>query len=183
MREVTAPSPLPTSPRRFTITTVLSLALVAGGAVGIVACSSDEGGASCPPDNAECKEIATVEAGSQAVERRKCVGCHTKEMSGSTSPLPTATKTPLGEAIELYPPNLTNDKDTGIGSWTDDALALAIRSGIDEESQTLCPQMTHFAEMSDFEAYSIVLYLRSIPAVKKQIPRSVCPPLKTKEQQ
>jgi Cytochrome c len=138
--------------------------------------------ASCPRDNPECKEIATVEAGSQAVVKRRCVDCHGRDMSGSTTMLAGIPKTIQGDDVELYPPNLTSD-DTGVGKWTDDALALAIRTGIDDESQALCPQMKHFSQMSDFEAYSIVKYLRSIPPVKKQVPRSVCPPTKTKEQQ
>jgi hypothetical protein len=136
----------------------------------------------CPADNPECKEIATVEAGSQAVVKRRCVECHGTDMSGSATMLPGVEKTPLGEDVELYPPNLTSD-DTGVAKWTDDALAIAIRTGIDDESQALCPQMKHFSQMSDFEVYSIVKYLRSIPKVKKQVPRSVCPPTKTKEQQ
>jgi hypothetical protein len=141
------------------------------------------GGGSCPADNPECKEIATVEAGAQAVVKRKCVECHGDDMSGRTTPLQGIPKTPQGDDVELYPPNLTNDPETGIGEWTDDALAIAIRVGIDKDSQQLCPQMTHFTNMSDFEVYSIIKYLRDIPPVKKQIPRSVCPPLKTKEQQ
>ncbi len=136
----------------------------------------------CPKDNPECKEIATVEAGKQAVTKRRCVDCHGQDMSGSATMLPGIPKTVQGDEVELYPPNLTSD-DTGVGKWTDDALALAIRSGIDDESQALCPQMKHFSEMSDFEVYSIVKYLRDIPKVKKQVPRSVCPPTKTKEQQ
>lgn len=157
------------------------------------ACSDEEEAkpktSSCPKDNPECKEIATVEAGRQAVVKRKCVECHGDNMAGRTTAIAGIPPTPLGETVELYPPNLTADPETGVappekgGKWTDDALALAIRTGVDEESQTLCPQMKHFAEMSDFEVYSIVKYLRDIPAVKNQIPRSVCPPLKTKEQQ
>ena len=37
--------------------------------------------------------------------------------------------------------------------------------------------------MSDFEVYSIVKYLRSLPAVSNKILRSVCPPLKSKSEQ
>ncbi len=138
--------------------------------------------ATCPADNPECKEIATVEAGSQAVVKRRCVECDGQDMSGSVTKLPGIPNTIQGDEVELYPPNLTSD-DTGVGKWTDDALALAIRTGIDDESQALCPQMKHFSEMTDFEVYSIVKYLRDIPKVKKQVPRSVCPPTKTKEQQ
>ncbi len=150
-----------------------------------VACGDDEpaGGASCPPDNPECKEIANAEDGKLAVQRRKCVDCHGANMAGQTSPLVGFPKAPSGEDVELYPPNLTNDKETGIGDWSDDALALAIRSGIDLDSEHLCPQMVHFSSMKDYEVYSIVKYLRTLPPVKQKVPRSVCPPLKTKEQQ
>jgi hypothetical protein len=155
------------------------------------ACSDDTDGGSggCPKDNPECKEIATVEAGKQAVTKRKCITCHGEDMSGSATALPGIPNTSLDEVVELYPPNLTADPTTGVappekgGKWTDDALALAIRNGLDFESQQLCPQMTHFSQMSDFEVYSIVKYLRDIPPVTKAIPRSVCPPTKTKEQQ
>jgi hypothetical protein len=139
-------------------------------------------------DESQCKEAATVEAGGLAVKRRDCVKCHGDNMAGRTTPLP-APDTPLGEKVELYPPNLTSDPATGHappekgGRWTDDALAIAIRNGVDVDSQQLCPQMTHFADMSDFEVYSIVKYLRSIPPVNQKVLRSVCPPLKTKEQQ
>lgn len=149
--------------------------------------SSDDGGggdgASCPQDNPNCKEIATETAGSQAVKKRKCVECHGDNLAGSTTMLPGQKPTPTGETVELYPPNLTSDDATGVGKWTDDQLANAIRTGIDNEAQELCPQMKHFADMSDFEVYSIVKYLRSIPKVSSKIPRSVCPPLKTKDEQ
>jgi hypothetical protein len=141
--------------------------------------ASDAG--TCPATNSQCKEIATVEAGSVAVQRRRCVQCHDGPlgtMSGRTTSLPT---TEVG--VELYPPNLTNDRETGTGAWSDDQLATAIRTGVDEQGLQLCPQMTHFADMTDFEVYSIVKYLRSIPAVRNVVPRSVCPPLKTKEEQ
>jgi hypothetical protein len=154
-------------------------------AVSIWACSSDPpesngGSKACPQENPECKEIAEASAGALAVERRRCVTCHNSDkgtMAGAS--------TPLGQqdpGIELYPPNLTPDDDTGIGSWTDDNLANAIRTGLDKEGLELCPQMKHFADMSDYEAYSIVKYLRSLPAVKNKVPRSVCPPLKLREE-
>src|SRR3954471_14082329 len=86
---------------------------------------------SCPDENPECKEIATESAGAVAAQRRKCVDCHDSpsgKLSGRTTGIPGQQ-----EGIELYPPNLTNDKDTGIGAWTDDQLANAIRTGLDKE--------------------------------------------------
>jgi len=160
------------------------------------ACGGDDGPTTvCPADDkstttvdeSQCKALATVEQGQQSVTTRGCPSCHGADMSGSTSILVRSTvptTTVLGAAIELYPPNLTPDP-TGIAAakWTDDALALAIRNGIDADSETLCPQMQHFSTMNDYEVYSIVKYLRSLPAVAKKVPRSVCPPTKTKEQQ
>jgi hypothetical protein len=149
-------------------------------AASIWACgSSGDGSANqsaCPKENPECKEIADAKSGELAVQRRNCVTCHTTDkgtMAGSLTPL---GKQAAG--IELYPPNLTPDPDTGIGKWTDDNLANAIRTGVDDQGLELCPQMKHFAQMSDFEAYSIVKYLRSLPPVKNVVPRSICPPLK-----
>ena len=121
-------------------------------AVSIWACSSDPpegsgGNKGCPQENPECKEIAEASAGELAVQRRRCVTCHNSDkgtMAGAS--------TPLGQqdpGIELYPPNLTPDDDTGIGTWTDDNLANAIRTGLDKEGLELCPQMKHFADMSD----------------------------------
>ena len=157
----------------------------AAGAPGSGTCSADD--PATTDNEAACKELANAEDGAKAVEKRACGGCHGADMSGSTEKFLRAnvpTETALGDAIELYPPNLTTDP-TGVGGprWTDAALVIAIRQGIDDESQALCPQMQHFSNMTDFEAYSIVAYLRSIPKVAKAIPRSVCPPTKTKEQQ
>lgn len=157
------------------------------------ACGSDSTGATssetCPKDNPECKALANKDDGARAVAKRGCPRCHGDDMSGQTTPLPNIPDTPTGEKVELYPPNLTSDVATGVappsegGRWTDDALATAIRYGVDLFSQKLCPQMQHFSDMSDFEVYSIVYYLRSLPKVNKVVKRSVCPPLKTKEQQ
>jgi hypothetical protein len=153
-------------------------------AVSVWACSSDppegSGSKSCPQENPECKEIAEASAGELAVDRRRCVTCHNSDkgtMAGATTAL--AQQDP---GVELYPPNLTNDEETGVGTWTDDNLANAIRTGLDKEGLNLCPQMKHFADMSDYEAYSIVKYLRALPPVKNKVPRSICPPLKTREE-
>ena len=159
------------------------------------ACGGDDPPAepTCPRDDPEtadtdeslCKAIAAIESGREAVDLKGCKTCHGDDMGGAIMPLDGKDSYKIsitGEEVMLYPPNLTNDA-TGVQAYSDDALALAIRTGVDEDSQLLCPQMKHFSEMSDFEVYSIVMYLRSLPPVARQIPRSVCPPTKTKEQQ
>lgn len=119
-------------------------------------------------------DAGSVSVGQRAIQARECTKCHGSDMAGTTTRLPDQ---PTG--VELYSPNLTPDNETGIGLWNDSQLSLAIRDGIDQEGLRLCPQMKHYADMPDRELASIVAYLRSLPPVKKVIPGSICPPLKT----
>ena len=142
----------------------------------VLGCSSSSSGGNGGPNE---KDEATVDVGAQAVKTRNCVGCHGQNMAGATAMIPY----PADTRVELYPPNLTPDNGTGVGAWTEDQLANAIRNGVDHDGMELCPQMKHFSTMNDYEAYSIVKYLKSIPAVNQKVLRSVCPPLKTKIEQ
>jgi mono/diheme cytochrome c family protein len=74
-------------------------------------------------------------------------------------------------------PNLTPDRETGIGDWTDDQLARAIREGIGHDGRTLFPIMPYqrFREMSDEDLASIIVYLRSMTPVRNPLPRSAVP--------
>jgi hypothetical protein len=167
--------------QRLIVMTGLALASVS------VACSSDEKKAE--EVDPTSRQAATAEKGAEAVRKRKCVDCHGENMAGATVQL--ANQPDI--RVELYPPNLTPDIATGLGDpnnpdpakkgYTDELLARAIREGYDRSDQQLCPQMKHFADMTDFEVYSIVKYLRALPPVNQKILRSVCPPLKTKEEQ
>jgi hypothetical protein len=74
-------------------------------------------------------------------------------------------------------PNLTPDKETGAGTWTDDQLARAIREGIGHDGRTLFPIMPYqkFREMSDEDLASIVVFLRSMAPVHHPLPPSRVP--------
>ncbi len=154
--------------------------LFATGAVGVLAaCSSSKSGDSGDGGTPTGKDQATLEQGKASVVTRDCVKCHGQNMAGAVA----AIAYPQDPTVELYPPNLTPDPTYGVAAWTDDQLALAIRTGVDLGGLELCPQMKHFSTMNDFETYSIVKYLRSLPPVNQKILRSVCPPLKTKAEQ
>jgi len=74
-------------------------------------------------------------------------------------------------------PNLTPDPETGIGNWTDDQLARAIREGIGHDGRTLFPIMPYekFRNMSDEDLASIIVYLRSLPPIRNPLPKSNVP--------
>ncbi|WP_394820633.1 c-type cytochrome [Pendulispora albinea] len=136
------------------------------------------GGTSTPAKDAKAMVPDDGSAGAKAINARGCGNCHNE----GDSPLAGRTSK-LGDYaanVELYAPNLSSDPETGLGNWTDGQLRLAIRDGIDFDSSNLCPQMKHYRSMPDEEVDAIIAYLRKLPAVKKNIPRCVCPPLKYK---
>lgn len=77
-------------------------------------------------------------------------------------------------AFRAYGRNITPDIETGIGTWTDAEIARAIREGITPEGE-IGPPMPIFTynRMSDADVAAVVAYLRSIPAVRNELPEAV----------
>ena len=75
---------------------------------------------------------------------------------------------------KVFAPNLTPDKETGIGNWTDDMLARGIREGIGHDGRALFGIMpcAHYRNMPDEDLASIIVYLRSLPAVRNAVPKT-----------
>ena len=71
-------------------------------------------------------------------------------------------------------PNITPDKETGIGNWTDGEIIRAISKGLSRDGRQLLPMMPwaeYGAALSKEESYAIVAYLRSVPEpVKNAVP-------------
>jgi mono/diheme cytochrome c family protein len=102
-----------------------------------------------------------------ALAQDQCARCHDPgdgSYSGRMSPV-------VGMA---YPANLTPDPDKGIGSWSDDDIRTAIRTGVDDQAMPLCPVMPHFSDLTDEQVNSLVAFLRQLPAVAAAIPPSMC---------
>lgn len=72
----------------------------------------------------------------------------------------------------FYGPNLTPDRETGLGSWTEAQIVTALRTGVRPDGRQLAPIMPwpSFARLTDADAGAIVAYLRSLPAIKSQVP-------------
>jgi len=76
----------------------------------------------------------------------------------------------------LFSPNITPDPETGAGKWTDDMLARAIREGVGHDGRALfLMPWEAFRSFSDEDLASVVVYLRSIPPVKRALPTSDVP--------
>jgi hypothetical protein len=110
-----------------------------------------------------------------------CLYCHSgHDWAAPGSPLVPGTEG-AGEVQpetdlpgRIVAPNLTPDPETGAGKWTDDQLARSIREGIGHDGRALFPMMpyTHYREMSDEDLASVIVYLRSLPAVRRELPKT-----------
>jgi mono/diheme cytochrome c family protein len=73
-----------------------------------------------------------------------------------------------------YAPNITPDRETGIGAWSDTEIIRVIREGVRPDGTIIGPPMPIrvYREMSDTDVRSIVAYLRTVAPVKNSLPRS-----------
>src|SRR5215472_17765906 len=73
----------------------------------------------------------------------------------------------------LVCPNITPDRETGAGSWSDLQLARAVREGIGYDGRILDKAMPYwnFRYLTDEDLASLIVFLRSIPAVHHPLPK------------
>jgi len=121
--------------------------------------------------------------GRAIVEAFRCANCHQDEPVEAGIIL--SGRVTLAGDSGLHPKNLTPDPATGLGCWTDDQIMNAFMNGINEQGQMLCARMPRFgARLDAGTAQEIVNFLRSIPAVRKEVPETTnCPPVPTPEPQ
>lgn len=68
---------------------------------------------------------------------------------------------------KIYSSNITQDKNVGIGSYTDGELVHLFRTGIKRNGKLAAPMMARMPHLSDEDVYSIIAYLRSdAPALR-----------------
>ncbi len=109
-----------------------------------------------------------------------CVDCHSERDFARYAGPPKAPLGANGHCFDkgvgvpgvVCPPNLTSDKETGLGSWTDGEILRAMREGVSRDGRPLFPLMPYgdLKNLSDEDALSIVAYLRTLPAVTYKAP-------------
>jgi hypothetical protein len=140
----------------------------------------------CDPNSDDAGADLGLQAtiGLEFAVERGCPTCHGADNAAAAKSAMAGSSTPLA-GTSAYASNLTPDTATGIGGWADIEIVRAMRFGVDNEQQPLCPPMPHFDGsdpsqpfMSDVEAAAIVAWLRALPPVVHQVPESMCPPIK-----
>jgi len=98
-----------------------------------------------------------------------CISCHkskTGDLPSGGSPL----KTPIGV---FYPPNITPDKTTGIGSWSNLDFINAMQRGLSPDGKHYFPAFpyTSYSHMQITDLLDLKAYLMSLkPVVSKSKP-------------
>lgn len=65
----------------------------------------------------------------------------------------------------IYAPNITSDKETGIGDYTDGEIARTLRYGVKKNGHALIDFMSLY-DASDEDITAVISYLRTLPPVK-----------------
>ena len=71
---------------------------------------------------------------------------------------------------KLYSPNISSDKETGIGNFNDGEIAPALRHGVGRDGRALFAFMP-FQNTSEEDLTAIISFLRTMPAVKNNVPK------------
>jgi mono/diheme cytochrome c family protein len=107
------------------------------------------------------QDFAAVERGRYLANAADCGSCHT--VPGSSHPFSGGRpiETPFGT---LVAPNITPDRETGIGDWTDDEFDAAVRQGRRRDGARLYPAMpfSYYTRMSRQDVVDIRAYLSTI---------------------
>ena len=139
--------------------------------VGLVLCSAVAGAAVAAEPSPEL-----IAYGKTLVEAGDCAGCHTADPA---KPFAGGKRidTPFGA---IYAPNLTPDRETGIGAWTDDNFTRAVRTGTAPDGSLYYPAFPYpyFTRMTKDDTLAIRAYLGTLaPVVSRNKPPELRWPL------
>lgn len=121
--------------------------------------------------------VDPVKRGEYLIAIASCGDCHTpgaalgnaeldKKFGGGNVgfQMPTGT---------YFPPNLTPDKDTGLGNWTEEQIVTAIRTGVRPDGRQLAEVMPYklwYSQLTDDDAMAIAKYLKSLAPISNKVP-------------
>ncbi len=114
-----------------------------------------------------------------AIGFASCIDCHSqRDYSKFAGPVIPGTEGMGGEnfgegAGTVLAKNITSDKETGLGNWTDGEIFRAVTMGVDKDGEPLGPMMPYmfFRNMDEEDIKAIIAYIRTLPPVKNEIPK------------
>ena len=129
--------------------------------------------------------MARLERGRYLTEHvTLCFDCHSRvDWKAPGGPVVAGTKGgggPFPETNLPFPlnaPNISPDRETGAGTWTDAQLARAIREGLGYDGRVLFPGMPYplLHHLSDEDLAAVIAYIRSLSPIHNEIPKTPLP--------
>jgi len=118
--------------------------------------------------DADQQDFAQIARGHYLVTLADCSACHTDPDNGKPFAGGRPIETPFGMILSA---NITPDRETGIGNWTDDQFDKAVRHGIRADGKRLYPAMpyTAYTKMSRDDVKAIRAYLATLAPVHNAV--------------
>jgi mono/diheme cytochrome c family protein len=115
-------------------------------------------------------DASLVEKGRYLATAGDCVACHTRP-GGEKFAGGLAFKTPFGT---IYSANITQDKETGIGDWTEEQFVRALRQGVADDGDHLYPAFpyTAYTKVTDEDAHALFAYLKTLAPISYTPPEN-----------
>ena len=190
--------------RKLVVTTMMATAMAAfSGALLAAMSSAGQDGGQSPG-----KQKARVERGAQLVKTMGCNDCHTPWKMGPRGPEPDMSRALTGHPADMVMPppppasgpwighmsatntawagpwgvsftaNLTPDRETGLGDWTEEMFIATMRTGRHQgKGRPLLPPMPYWmvGALPDEDIKSVFAYLQSLAPVKNKVPAPIDP--------
>jgi mono/diheme cytochrome c family protein len=120
-----------------------------------------------PPELGQADRLTR---GQYLTDAADCVACHTAE-GGKPFAGGYAFNLPYGT---IYSPNITPDRQTGIGDWSDADFLRALHQGVARDGEHLYPAFPYdsYTYLADDDVLAIKAYLFSLPPVRNAVPES-----------
>ena len=118
--------------------------------------------------------------GKYLVFNLECFTCHSADYTTDNWEEPEKSKGYMGggnkplnrEGKVILTQNITPDKETGIGGWTEERFIKAVKYGTMENERALRFPMTPYIYLTDQEAKAIYAYLKTVPPLNNKVLRS-----------
>ena len=145
--------------RRIAVVAVASLVA----ASSLVAVGRAQTRASLDPQNFD-----QIERGRYLTVAGDCASCHTVPGSGQPFAGGRPIETPFGVVVGA---NITPDRETGIGAWSDEVFLSALREGKGHEGLLLYPAMPYpyYTKVTERDALAIRAYLNTVRPVRNAV--------------
>lgn len=110
----------------------------------------------------------------------QCYTCHSSDFTTNDDYEPTNSKGFYGGGTEMldaagqkiFSANLTMDKETGLGNWTEADFIKAVKQGVRPDHHPVYYPMPKFTLMTDEEVAAIWAYLQTVPIIQNEVQRS-----------